>query len=244
MVLGVSAIVLALVFGGRGGVSEPQPTAVTQVSVPGEPDGSGEPRSAETDGDEDPVAPERRIDPAWVARIAERTGIGERALEAYGQAASRIGVEQPECGLGWNTLAGIGHVESEHGTIFGGELAENGRADPPIRGIALDGTRTDAIPDTDGGELDGDEVWDRAVGPMQFIPSTWELWASDGDGDGIADPQDIDDAAYAAGRYLCSVGGDLRQPDNWIAAIAAYNNTIEYNNRVADAANHYAQLAG
>ncbi len=52
-------------------------------------------------------------------------------------------------------------------------------------------------------------TWQRATGPLQFIPSTWERWGSDGDGDGVADPQDIDDAAYAAARYLCASGADL-----------------------------------
>ena len=38
--------------------------------------------------------------------------------------------------------------------------------------------------DTDGGELDKDTVYDRAVGPMQFIPSTWAVVKVDADGDG------------------------------------------------------------
>jgi membrane-bound lytic murein transglycosylase B len=79
---------------------------------------------------------------------------------------------------------------------------------------------------------------------MQFIPSTWSLWSSDGDGDGRADPQDIDDAVYSAGRYLCATGGDLREPNNWITAVASYNDTVDYNHRVADAADHFAVRAG
>ena len=38
------------------------------------------------------------------------------------------------------------------------------------------------------GRLDGDDTWDRAVGPMQFIPSTWAWSGRDGDGDGVAQP--------------------------------------------------------
>ncbi|MBK0419115.1 lytic murein transglycosylase [Leucobacter sp. CSA1] len=163
-------------------------------------------------------------------------------MRAYAGAAVHMSTEQPGCGIGWNTLAGIGWVESEHGTIDGGSIAGNGRASPPIVGIPLDGTSTDRIHDTDEGALDGDPVWDRAVGPMQFIPSTWATWGADGNGDGIEDPQHIDDSALAAARYLCEVGGDLRQPENWIAAVAAYNDTVEYNNRVADAADHYASV--
>lgn len=75
---------------------------------------------------------------------------------------------------------------------------------------------------------------------MQFIPSTWESWGADGDGDGVVDPQQIDDAAYSAARYLCAAGGDLRDPQAWIAAVASYNDTIDYNHRVAEAATAYA----
>jgi membrane-bound lytic murein transglycosylase B len=184
--------------------------------------------------------PDRR----WVSELAEATGIPERALRAYTGASLVLAEEAPTCGLGWNTLAGIGFVESEHGTIHGSHIADDGDAHPNIVGIPLTGETTMSIPDTDGGALDGDDVWDRAVGPMQFIPTTWDEWATDGNTDGVTDPQNIDDAALAAARYLCAAGGALTQPENWIAAIHAYNPTVEYNNRVADAAEHYARSSG
>lgn len=180
------------------------------------------------------------VDPEWVQQTAESTEIGDRALSAYANAVTLVASEYPECRIGWNTLAGIGFVESVHGTIYGSSLDESGIVTPEIIGIALDGTSTMAIPDSDGGALDGDATWDRAVGPMQFIPSTWAIWGSDGNGDGMLDPQNIDDASYAAARYLCGIGGDLSDPERWIAAVAAYNNTVEYNHLVADAANRYA----
>ncbi|QIM17052.1 transglycosylase SLT domain-containing protein [Leucobacter insecticola] len=183
-----------------------------------------------------------RADPEWVKTVSGRTGIPARALAAYAGAAIQVAAEAPGCSLGWNTLAGIGHVESEHGTIGGAHIDAAGNAVPVIIGIALDGRTTDAIPDTDGGTLDGDSVWDHAVGPMQFIPSTWATWGADGNGDGAKNPQNIDDSALAAARYLCDVGGDLSRPERWIAAVAAYNNTVEYNNRVAEAASHYGAL--
>lgn len=180
------------------------------------------------------------VDADWVADVSEQTGIPPRALAAYAGASLQAASEYPGCGLGWNTLAGIGHVESHHGEINGSQLDATGTAAPAIIGIALTGQTTESIPDSDAGRLDGDTVWDRAVGPMQFIPTTWDEWGADGNGDGAKDPQNIDDSTLAAARYLCHIGGDLTQPDRWIAAIAAYNNTIEYNNRVADAAAYYA----
>ena len=184
-----------------------------------------------------------RADPAWVARVAQLTGIPQRALAVYAGVEITLAAEQPGCRLSWNTLAGIGDVESVHGTISGGALGDDGRAVPPIVGIPLDGNGVEALADTDGGALDGDTVWDRAVGPMQFIPSTWDFMAADGDGDGVADPNDLDDAALAAGRYLCAGERDLADPGSWIAAIASYNSALDYNHRVAGAADAYALSA-
>lgn len=175
----------------------------------------------------------------WVRENATRLEIPERALNAYAGAAMQLAGEQPECRLDWATLAGIGQVESGHGTIFGGEIDSAGNQHPPIVGIALDGATTALIPDTDRGALDGDPVWDRAAGPMQIIPDTWRQYAADGNGDGVTDPQQIDDAALTAARYLCAVGGDLRTDDGWIAAVAAYNDSTDYNHRVAEATSHY-----
>lgn len=183
------------------------------------------------------------VDAEWADAVAVELGIPARVFWAYAGAASAVLAEFPECGLGWNTLAGIGWVESHHGTFGGSTVTAQGQAEPPIIGIALDGTRSARIRDTDKGELDGDRTWDRAVGPMQFIPSTWAKWGTDGNGDGVADPQQIDDAVHSAARYLCAAGGDLTRPANWIAAVAAYNDSISYNNQVADAADRYARRA-
>lgn len=177
----------------------------------------------------------------WVAEQAERSGVPARALMAYAGAELQLAAEQPGCGVDWATLAGIGHVESGHGTIHGGTIAADGVQNPAILGIALDGASTAAVPDSDAGALDGDAVWDRAVGPMQIIPETWHRYAADGDGDGTLDPQQIDDAALTAARYLCATGADLRTSDGWISAVAAYNDNIDYNHRVADATDFYRQ---
>ncbi|GAA4770726.1 lytic murein transglycosylase [Microbacterium gilvum] len=180
------------------------------------------------------------VDAEWVVRVAAATGIPERALSAYA-AADLAARTRYGCAVGWNTLAGIGWVESHHGTLLGGAIDADGVARPGIVGIPLDGTNeTMAIPDTDGGSLDGDTMWDRAVGPMQFIPETWAIWGVDGDGDGVVDPHDIDDVALTAARYLCQARGTLEGSDAWIAAIRSYNDTDDYQLQVAEAATRYA----
>ena len=181
-------------------------------------------------------------DADWVAGVAADAGIPDRAMAAYAGAALRLADEQPACGLGWNTLAGIGLVESEHGRIDGGAIDADGVAVPAITGIPLTGEGTAAHPDTDAGALDGDPRWDRAVGPMQFIPQTWADWGADGNADGMVDPQQIDDAALAAGRYLCAEGGDLASGAAWLHAVRGYNDSDAYLRRVADAAAQYARF--
>ncbi|MDR2620854.1 MAG: lytic transglycosylase domain-containing protein [Propionibacteriaceae bacterium] len=181
-------------------------------------------------------------DPAWVKRIAAAGDIPERAMSAYAGAAIELSRIKPNCGIGWNTLAAIGFVETEHGSLNGATLNPDGTVTPPIIGIPLNGNGADPVPDTDDGQLDGDPTWDHAVGPMQFIPSTWEKTAQDGNRDGKKDINQIDDAVLAAAIHLCEVGGNLTYSENWIAAISAYNPSATYNNRVSDAATYYATL--
>lgn len=180
-----------------------------------------------------------RPDPAWVARIAAATGIPDRALQAYAAAQLATTAENPACGLGWNTLAAIGSIESDHGRHGGAVLGADGVSLPAIRGAALDGNGVAAIADTDGGAWDGDAVWDRAVGPLQFIPDTWQRWGADGNGDGVADPNQIDDAALAAARYLCA-SGPVTDPVQWRAAVFSYNHLDVYVDDVAHVASRYA----
>lgn len=182
------------------------------------------------------------VDPRWVATTAHATGVPAVALRGYAAATLRLADEDPACGLGWTTLAAIGAVESGHGTHGGATLMADGRPTKPIVGPALDGSPgLAAIPvDAVSAARHGDPVWDRAVGPLQFIGSTWQRWQADGDGDGIADPQDIDDAALAAGRYLCAAGTDLRTGSGWTRAIHAYNHSDEYVAAVFATAAGYA----
>lgn len=192
----------------------------------------------------DPAEPSTtlRADPAWTERIAAATGITPRALQAYATAALVVGREQPACGIGWNTLAGIGAIESAHGSHGGATLGDDGYSRPEIRGIPLDGTRSARIDDTDGGRMDGDARWDRAMGALQFIPDTWMRWGADADGDGTASPDQIDDAALSAARYLCAAG-EMSSVDGWRRAIFSYNNLESYVDDVAEVANTYAVRA-
>jgi murein DD-endopeptidase MepM/ murein hydrolase activator NlpD len=67
-----------------------------------------------------------------------------------------------------------------------------------------------------------------AVGWMQFMPSTWERWGMDADGDGIADPWSPQDAVYGAARYLAASGGtsDISR------AVLSYNHAQWYVDEV------------
>ncbi|MFF0501360.1 lytic transglycosylase domain-containing protein [Nocardia aobensis] len=163
-------------------------------------------------------------------------GIPEPVLAAYRNAELILARSQPDCGLTWNLLAGIGRVESGHARS--GDVDDRGRTHSPILGPALDGT------------LPGNEIirssngYVRAVGPMQFLPSTWQRWASDGNGDGIADPDNVYDAALAAGRYLCAGGADLREPEQRLQAVLRYNHSMSYASTVLTWSRVYAGEAG
>ena len=142
---------------------------------------------------------------------------------AYVAAAAAM----PEsCHLDARLLAAIGQVES--GSLAGRGLDARHRAVPPVLGPVLDGLGFASIRDTDAGLWDGDRTWDRAVGPMQFIPSTWARYGRDADADGVADPQDVEDAALSAAGYLCAGGRDLSSPDGLRAAVLAYNHSTSY----------------
>jgi membrane-bound lytic murein transglycosylase B len=171
---------------------------------------------------------------------ASTNGIPAVALAAYQRAEQVINAADKSCNLSWQLVAAIGKVESDHGRYGGNALGEDGKANPGIYGIPLDGSNgTAAISDTDAGELDGDPVFDRAVGPMQFIPSTWSIVGVDADGDGSRDPQDIHDAALATAVYLCSGDEDLSTYGGQKAAVYRYNHSEEYVDLVLSIMNAY-----
>jgi hypothetical protein len=214
-VLATVAVVGAIVaFTLPGGVGLPGRLDAESPSIPLARFATAAPVSAAPD----PAGPalSALADPAWVVATARKTGIPPRALAAYAGVA--ISFESRPCGIGWNTLAGIGEVESRHGTIFGGRIAANGSAIPPIFGIPLSGGAVANIPDSDKGAIDGDATIDRAVGPMQLIPETWRNWHADGNAETLA----------AAG-YLCRAGGNaLDTESGWRKAVLAYNGSNRY----------------
>ena len=166
----------------------------------------------------------------WTASSLAEHDLPSAAMRAYKNAASNIDAANPGCHLGWTLLAGIGRVESDHGRFGGSVLGNDGVPRPAIVGVPLNGKGpVAAIHDTDGGSFDGDKVWDRAVGPMQFIPSTWSGGAGrDGDGDGKKSPNDLDDASLAAAAYLCNGGGNLSDDTGVKSAVFRYNPSDYY----------------
>jgi membrane-bound lytic murein transglycosylase B len=189
-----------------------------------------------------PRAQERYRDQFMLAQVqgADFTVV---ALDAYRTAAEQIAVERPGCRLEWTILAGIGRVESRHGTYGGATLRVDGTTSRRILGVALDGSPgIMLIPDTDGGALDGDAVFDRAVGPMQFIPSTWRMVRRDGNGNGRMDPHNMYDAALAAAVYLCRGGERLDQAAALNRAILTYNRSQPYVNTVLGHHRSYQRL--
>jgi len=168
-------------------------------------------------------------------------GIPAAALSAYQRAAQVIDAADKSCNLDWPLIAAIGRVESNHGRYGGNVLDGNGISRPGIYGIPLDGRNgTQKIADTDAGQFDHDPQYDRAVGPMQFIPSTWSVIGVDGDNDGKRNPQDIDDAALATAVYLCSGKEDLSGAAGQRAAVYRYNHSNDYVNLVLSIARAYA----
>ncbi|WP_189026401.1 lytic transglycosylase domain-containing protein [Nocardia rhizosphaerihabitans] len=154
-------------------------------------------------------------------------GIPGIAVAAYQSAEEQLAVENPHCGMSWSLLAGIGRVESTHAY---GKADADGNPIKAVYGPVLDGSLygNNVIYDSDGGELDGLGGYDRAIGPMQFLPETWHRYAADGNGDGVADPQNLFDAALTAGRYLCDGGLNMRDLSQQSKAILRYNNSMAY----------------
>ncbi|MCH7233027.1 lytic transglycosylase domain-containing protein [Glycomyces sp. L485] len=206
--------------------TEPEPTPEERPLVlsPEDAPAAGLPAETDTASEEEGQAADPTETPAqdavsdlnsW-ARSLSHLGIPERVLMSYGRAELMSAVQNPGCNLSWTTLAGIGATESNHGTTGGNRVTSDGTTLTPIIG-----------PDYE------------EEGPMQFLPSTWENWSADGNGDGVSDPHNIDDATTAAADYLCHDGRDLTDPADWYAAVHSYNPIDTYVRKVYDRADDY-----
>jgi cell wall-associated NlpC family hydrolase len=147
----------------------------------------------------------------------------------------------PSCtGLPWQIVAAIGEIESRHGE--GRIDPTTGDTNPHIIGIALDGTHSAAVRVPPGGSpWHDDPIWDHAVGPMQFITSTWARWGIDANHDGVASPHNAYDAIATAGRYLCDGRPTL---DSINQALLRYDSDPQYAARAIDIAIRYGMGAG
>ena len=214
----------------------PQPSdpslGLTGAHPPTDPVGMG---GQGAGGALDPAQDDNRGVPVRVSG----TALPARVLLAYRDAAAALHLSDPACNLSWTLIAGIGKVESGHAS--GGAVDKAGHTLRPILGPELNGVGpVAAIADSDGGRWDGDTTWDRAVGPMQFIPTSWAVWGQDADADGTADPSDVDDAALATASYLCAGDRDLSQDKDRRSAVFSYNHSWDYVDLVLAWADAYA----
>ncbi|MFC7308981.1 NlpC/P60 family protein [Streptomyces monticola] len=191
---------------------------------------------------------------ALQTQAVDDTGLAEgssadippRMLAAYQKAAARMQRHVPRCrGLQWPVLAGIAKVESNHAT--GRSISARGDIRPKIYGVLLNGSgvggNTTVFPDTEGGRWDGTASGERAVGPFQFIPSTWAHAGKDNNGDQQADPHNAYDAALGAAVYLCGRSRDLNKTGQLRAALFQYNRSGAYVDNVLGWINQYRAAA-
>ncbi|MFF0205859.1 NlpC/P60 family protein [Streptomyces sp. NPDC005017] len=181
-----------------------------------------------------------------VAGGGSSADIPPRMLTAYKHAVQRVGRLVPRCrGMRWPVLAGIAKIESNH--AVGHRITAGGDIRPKIYGVLLNGSgqggNTTAFPDTDRGRWDGTATGERAVGPFQFLPSTWATTGQDANGDQVADPHNADDAALGAAVYLCGNGRDLTRQPQLEAAILEYNHSRTYLADVLGRIGQYTRAA-
>jgi hypothetical protein len=219
------------------------PGQTTQPAGPTAPGGAGVPAVTTPPAQQVPNGA-RPADAlaTWAQQVGTRAGIPVVAVQAYGYAELVLARTTPSCHLSWTTIAALAKVESEHGSYNGSVLQADGMVQPTIYGLPLDGKGgRELVRDTDQGTLDRDTTYDRAIGPLQFIPSTWLATKVDADNNGVAEPNDIDDASLTAAVYLCKNGRDLSKADAWWDAILSYNAVQPYVQKVFAAANLYGQ---
>lgn len=143
--------------------------------------------------------------------------IPELVYYAYRAAEMQLAVSSPECALPWHLLAAVGRLTSDHG----------------------DGGRTDVL-----GTLAAPKVApDGRIGPMLLPPAVWQEYAADGNADGATDPQNVFDSTLAAGAWMCSVGGPVRDGDGESRAVALFDSSPGFLADVREWSAKYAKAA-
>lgn len=181
-----------------------------------------------------------RLERAVIGQSVPGTDLSLVVVDAYFRAAVAMSERRSGCGVSWDQLAGVGLIESRHGAFGGSSVGLDGQTTKEILGPVLDGEPFAAIADTDGGAVDGNTEWDRAVGPMQFIPSSWDIYGLDGNNDGVADPHNLYDAAYAAAEHLCRGHSGLQREAAYRVSLLGYNRSVVYGSDVIAAQRRYA----
>lgn len=180
-----------------------------------------------------------QLEAALIGQSVPGTDLTLVVIDAYFRASVSMSERRPNCGISWDQLAGVGLIESRHGEFGGSSVGPDGQTTGRILGPVLDGEPFSAIADTDGGALDGNVEWDRAVGPMQFIPSSWKIYGLDGNDDGVVDPHNLYDAAYAAAEHLCRGTSGLQNDGAYRQALLGYNRSAVYGSDVMAARRRY-----
>jgi membrane-bound lytic murein transglycosylase B len=180
-----------------------------------------------------------RLEQALIGEKVPGTDLSLVVIDAYFRAAVAMSERRSACGISWDQLAGVGLIESRHGAFGGSSVGPDGQTSKEILGPVLDGEPFSAISDTDGGALDGNTEWDRAVGPMQFIPGSWDIYGLDGNDDGIADPHNLYDAAFSAAEHLCRGHSGLQRESAYRASLLGYNRSVVYGSDVIAAQRRY-----
>lgn len=200
--------------------------------------------AALADAEAELPAAQAGYDKARPKAYAPGTDIPHIVLDAYRNGADLAAAEAPSCGVEWWMLAGIGAAETVH-AHHARNMAANGDAEP-MYGPRLDGTTWALVVDTDAGTLDADDEYDRAVGPMQFLPGSWRGVRRDGNGDRVRNPANVFDAAAAAAAYLCraAAGESLTDPAVLRRALYSYNHSDRYVDGVVATGLRYRDALG
>ena len=186
--------------------------------------------------------PARRPAACWAEQRAAALEIPVTALEAYGYAARVAEVENPKCHIAWTTLAGIGQVESHHGTYRDATLFPNGDVTSADQGCASRrhqrhhahrrqrGQTGPTASRARRGRWDRCSSFPRPGGYTGWTPTTTASSA-----------RTTSTTPHSRRRAIC-VGAERISPHprGWITALWAYNDSDVYARAVRDWATAYA----